>query len=307
MNVGTVPLAAPLPRPGSVPFGEPLSARHLEELRQRLPRLWSPPQADPNASVIVPVGSPAGLQQVFYLLADLACYEGFYSLECLLALPAGQDWPPAEKLELLEALGLRLVFIPAGVWEQGALAARAFAAQAARAGVLLHFASDTRLPDPTALLDWYVGSLSGSYQLAYSRVDFYGLPERAGVRLSLRLLDGLRLVKRRLLGVPTPRGSNYAITRALFLDLYEAGKLSDDTPVGLAARLAQARSRYSSDRRLRACVSAHKFNPRTLLSPARMLRRLRLNLRALPAGFRPGEWLNWKVFSDEPDTWEKGS
>ncbi len=301
MSAGTAALYQPLYGP---PYG-PLTDSQFAELRRRLPRLWSPAQADPNASVIVPVGSPAELKQVFCLLSDLSHYRGSYSLECLLALPAGQPWLPPERLALLDSLGLRVVFTSAR--GRGGLAARGCAAQAARAGILLHFAADTRLPDPTALVDWYVRSLFGKFQLAYSRVDFYGLPGSPGVRLSLFVLNGLRALKRRLLGVPTPRGSNYAITRSLFLDLYEAGTLSEEHPVGLAARLAQARSRYAADRRLRAYIPAHKFSPRTLLSPARILRRLRANLRALPAGFRPGEWMNWKVFTDELDMWENRS
>jgi hypothetical protein len=281
----------------------PFSMLSDEELRRHMQRLRGTAEADPNASLIVPISARSGFSLIQGLIGDLARYRGSYTLEIILMVAASLAGSAPEEIEHLRGLGLQVIAAPEGGqnWEAVQLEARAQGVEAARAGITLHFSPDARLPDATALIDWYIQSLYSVYQLAYSQISYYGLPDGMNTRLSLALVDTFRKVKRVLLGVPTTRGSNYAINRHLFLKLYESGKLTVDLPVGLAVRLAEARSRYSSERRLQVYLSAHKYSPQSLLNLHRILRRLRYNLRAIPLTFHSSEWANWRVFTDELD------
>lgn len=280
---------------------EEAALRRLQSLRGELF------DADPNASVIIPVRSRTQLTHSLALLSDLARYHGDYTLEFILVVDDFELIP--EESEYFRNIGVHLVFTEPDGPERagGTIDVRARGVRAARAGITLHFAPDVRIPDPSALIDWYIESLYSEYQLAYTWIDFENRPGRLSTRLSLVVLNVLRSLKRTLLGVPTTRGCNYAVTRSLFLELYETGQLSADINIGLAARLAEARSRYSKEPRLRVVLSTRKYSARTLLYPARILRSLNYNLRAVPVAFKTTEWINWKVFSEEAEKRERQS
>jgi hypothetical protein len=287
-------------------FVSPLSD---EELRRHLQRLRGDAGLAPEASIIIPINAQADLLVAHNLLADLFSYRGSHRLEFVLVINNYPLDTPPDEIKLYRRLGANVVAVP-NVRKPGEviiISARALGARAAQAPITLHFDADVRIPDATALIDWYIQSLSSEYELAYTRVDFYGLPQKIATRVRMAIHYSSRWAKRTLMSIPTTRGSNYAIGRSLFLELYEAGKLSVDIQVGPAAKLAGARSRYSGRQNLRVYTSARKQSGRWLRLFPYFLHRLNYNLKAIPTSFRAVDRTSWKGFDEESQIREERS
>lgn len=238
----------------------------------------------PDGSIVVPVNAQADMERVLTLVDDLLRYAGQARFEIVLVVnnyPAGT--PPA--LAPLEALGLRVVARP-DVRVPGlrvAICARSHGVRAAAAALTIHLDADCRVPDPTALLDWYVGQFRAGARAAYSPVGFFDLSGDASTRARIAAHHLARWFKRRVLGVPTMRGSNFALERALMLELFDAGYLPADFSLGPVLKARGERVAYGGGRALTVLTSGRYFE-RGWGELARYLSyRLRYNLTMLRA------------------------
>ena len=99
--------------------------------------------------------------------------------------------------------------------------------------------------------------------------------------------------------IPTTRGSNYAIHKSLFLNLYQKGLICVDMQVGPVAKLAGARIAYSGDRRLRVLTSGRRFRGGWSKMPVYFFNRFLYNLKAIPPSWRQATHLRWEGFDKE--------
>jgi hypothetical protein len=275
----------------------------LNGLSDQIVRLRGRSEQPPDASIVIPVNAQGDLRTALKPLGDIVRYIGQYRVEIILVInnfPAAN--PPVE-IEQFRELGVQVVAAPSArrPGEVVIISARALGVQAVRSNITIHFDADCRIADINALLDWYIQSLTSGAQLAYSQVDFYETRGLFSIRIKMAIHHTVRWIKRHLLGIPTTRGSNYAIDRSLFLQLYEAGKLSVDLQVGPAAKLAGARIVYSSQPSLTVYTSGRKFRGGwTRLF--RMLRyRFRYNLGAIPTRHRSVTRTSWDGFDRESE------
>jgi len=240
----------------------------------------------PAASIIIPVNAQGDIGELQATLADIQRYSGRYSYEIILVInnyPPGQ---PPKEIETFRAQGLRVVAVPDATHPGIVviLNARVLGAQAARSEVTIHFDADCRIPNINALLDWYVEKITSGAKVAYTHVGFYGTPRKAAAHIKHFLHHSSRWVKRNIMGIPTTRGSNYAVARSMFLELYRQGKLSVDMQVGPAVKLAGGGVAYSGRRELRVLTSARRDSGSWSRLIPYLMSRLRYNLNALRAG-----------------------
>lgn len=237
------------------------SARDLTRLEEALVRLRGDTAAPPDASVVVPVNAQADLERVLDVLADLASYSGRHTFEVVLVVnnyPA--EDPPAE-LETYGRAGVRVLGVP-NAWRAGeaiCFTARIPGVRAAASSRIVLFDADSRIPNPSLLLDWYIAQFERGAATAYTHVGHYGYRPLWSVRARIASHHLARWIKRVLLRIPTTRGSNYAVQRGVFLRLYDEGRLTDDLNVGPAVKSAGGKVVYSGSRRLQVLTSGRKF------------------------------------------------
>ena len=264
------------------------SEQRLRLVQAAIARLAADRTSGPDASIVVPVDARGDLTTVLALVEDLARYEGPHSLEFVLSVNNyPPERPPAEIARYAD-LGFRVVATP-DAWVQGqvvSFSARIPGARAARSECLVHFDADCRVPNPARLVDWYVTQLATGAHAAYTRVAYHELRSSLSVRARIAAHHAARWIKRRLLGVPTLRGSNYAIRRTSFLELYDQGFLSDDFNVGPAVKRRGLTIRYSGARGLTVLTSGRRFKGGWLKLGRYLVYRLAYNVRALRV--RPG-------------------
>ena len=260
----------------------------LEELGADLALLRGDPASPPDASIVVPVNAQADLQTVLSMLGQLAAYRGERSFEVVLVINNYPAEEPPPEIETYAGAAMRVVAVP-NVWREGeavCLTARVPGAEAAASRRLILFDADCRIPEPTRLLDWYMHQFDRGAHAAYTRVGHYELRPLWSVRARIVAHHLARWIKRVIFRIPTTRGSNYAVNRAVFLRLYEQGQLIDDLNVGPAVKAAGGHVAYSGARSLQVLTSGRKFRGgwRKL---ARYLRyRLLYNVRVLQARAR---------------------
>jgi hypothetical protein len=246
------------------------------------------PTSKPDVSVIVPVNAQGDLQNVRALLADVAEYGGPHSLETVLVVNNFPEGQIPREVEDLERQATVVLAIP-NVRQTGeavGFSARIPGIRAASSQCCVLFDADCRVPDPTALLNWYVEQFSNGAQAAYTHVGYYDYADVVSVRLCLAVHHTARWVKRRLFGIPTTRGSNYAVRRGAMLELYDGGLLADEMNVGPTMKKLKGPVVYGSDERLTVLTSGRMFSPGWGYILPYFLYRLRYNLRVLPV--RPG-------------------
>jgi hypothetical protein len=256
----------------------------LDRLGVELRRLRGDPAALPDASVVIPVNAQEDLKNVLGILGDVARYEGTATLEVVLVINNYPEDDPPRELETYARAGVRTVGVPNArrPGEVVSFTARVPGAREASSEVTIYFDADCRIPNPAALLTWYIDELKRGAQAAYSRVGYYDLRALWSVRARIAIHHAARWTKRALLRIPTVRGSNYAVDRTLFLRLYDEGLLIDDLNVGLAVKTSGGSIAYSGERELRVLTSGRRFKG-GWLKLARYLRyRLLYNLRVLP-------------------------
>jgi GT2 family glycosyltransferase len=258
-------------------------AQRLDRIAAGVRRLRGDLQSPPAASIVVPVNAQGDEDNALRLLDDLVRYDGPHALEIVLVVnnfPEGEEPPMVERFRHLGAV----IIAEASVRRPGyavPLMGRIHGMQSASSDRILLFDADCRIPDPRSLIDWYVGRLEAA-SVAYSHVDFYDLPPHPSVRLRRLIHHGSRWTKRAVLGLPTVRGSNYAVRREAFLAQFARGTIADDMNIGPVFRRAGGRVVYGGARELVVLTSGRMFAGgwRRLLSYASY--RLRYNVRVLP-------------------------
>ncbi len=272
----------------------------LERLGADLARLRGDAAHPPDGSIVVPVNAQADLEAVLGVLGQVVAYRGDRSFEVVLVINNyAPDGPPPE-IEAYADAGMRVVAVPS-VWREGeavCLTARVPGARAASTERLILFDADCRIPNPSRLLDWYVQQFERGAQAAYTHVGYYGLRPLWSVRARIAAHHLARWIKRVILRIPTTRGSNYAVDRAVFLRLYDEGRLIDDLNVGPAVKAAGGRVAYSGARDLRVLTSGRRFRGgwRKLVRYLRY--RLLYNVRVLQA--RTGDRKGGKTYHHKP-------
>src|SRR5690606_12368648 len=134
------------------------------------------------------------------------------------------------------------------VGEAVGFSARIPGVRAARSECVVLLDADCRVPNPTPLINWYVRQFRRGAQAAYTHVSVAGFPRAPSVYAHISIHHFVRWVKRRMLGIPTTRGSNYAVRRQAMLELYDAGLLADEMNVGPTFKRLKGRVAYGSGR-----------------------------------------------------------
>ena len=241
----------------------------------------------PDISIVIPVNAQGDLQNAVALLNDIALYRGKCCLEVFLVVNNYCPEELPEAIGFFENLGVTVISIP-NVRKPGEgvpFSARMPGIIAAQTEAAILFDADCRIIDATELIDWYVAQFKAGVDIAYTHVDYFGLDNHWSIKTRIVVHHLSRWFKRVCLGIPTARGSNYAVKRRLMLELYDRGLLADDMNVGAAFRSVQARVAYSNSDRLRVLTSGRMFTPRGVGQVMRYWRyRLRFNMRVLPVG-----------------------
>lgn len=238
----------------------------------------------PDLTVVIPVNARKDLAAVAAPLEDLTRYAGRRRVEVVLVV---NNYPPSHtppEVDDWRAAGCRVVAEPT-VWREGeavCLSARAPGIRAAVSQAVVLFDADCHIPDPTALLDWYADTLAAGAGAAYSHVDYYDVAPLASVRVKVAVHHLVRGFKRNVLRLPTTRGSNYAVRRSLFLDLYDEGLVADDLNVGPTVRWSGGRVVYGRRRSLHVLTSGRHFKGGWGRLVRQFRYRLLYNVRMLP-------------------------
>ena len=249
----------------------------------------------PDASIAVPVNAQGDLEKVLGLLGDIAKYRGAHTFEVLLAVNNYPENLEPPEVEMYRSMGIRVSATPSVRRPDEAIcfSARMTGVRAANTDHLLLFDADCRIPNPTALINWYIDRLHHGTDLAYTHVGFYELKRDLSVYVRILVHHGIRWVKRQLLGIPTTRGSNYAVNRTKMLCFYEQGFLSDDLNVGPTFKAHGLRIEYSGDRQLIVLTSGRVFSGgwRKLVRYWNYM--LHYNLKMLPVGSDVKSRIKW--------------
>lgn len=255
-----------------------------DNLGQRLRSLRGTAAEDPNVTVVVPVNAQGDLVNVRSLLSDVARYDGSRTVEVVLVVnnfPA--DVPPPE-VEELRGIGATVLAIPSvrRPGEAVGFSARIPGIRAASADFAVLFDADCRVPNPTALLDWYAEQFRTGAQAAYTPVTYYDYADSISLRVAFAVHHAARWIKRNIFRIPTTRGSNYAVRREMILRLYDDGFLADEMNVGPTVKRMEGRVAYGSGKDLTVYTSGRMFSPGWRRMIPYFLYRLRYNLRVLP-------------------------
>jgi Glycosyltransferase like family 2 len=256
----------------------------LDRIGEGIRRLRGDPSAAPDGSIVVPVNAKADLENVLANLAEVTRYRGTHSFEVVLVINNYPEQDPPVELETYARAGMGVVGIPS-VWRTGevvSFTARIPGARAAASERTIHLDADCRIPDPSALFDWYLEEFERGVQAAYTHVDYYDLSPLWSVRARIVVHHLARWIKRVVLRIPTLRGSNYAIERSLFLRLYDQGLLTDDLNVGPSVKAAGGRISYSRAKELRVLTSGRRFRGGWRKLAHYLRYRLLYNIRVLP-------------------------
>jgi hypothetical protein len=234
----------------------------LDSLKERFLHMRGDPAAPPHASVVIPVNAQKDLVPLQRVLNDLAGYAGNRRIEMILVINNYTlEEPPAEILEY-QQMGMTVVGIPRVAHEGGvAMAARIPGLRMAQSQAILHFDADCRIPNPNALIDWYIRRLHEGCDLAYTHVDYTDLPPGISVKARILVHHVSRWIRRNIIGTPTSRGSNYAIRKDLMLDLFSQGRIPYDLHVGPVVKSLKGRIAYSGAKELVVLTSGRFFHP----------------------------------------------
>lgn len=240
-----------------------------------------------DVSVVVPVNAQGDIPIALRLLDDMKPYAGPHRLEMLFVVnnfPIGQ--PPPELKALIDA-GARVEAVPS-LEREGytvIINARAHGVRAATNELQILFDADCRVPRPTDLVNWYVRVLEDGADAAYTAVAHHELWPGVTPRIRVFLHHAGRWVKRVILKVPTMRGSNYAVRRSTFLQLFDRGEIVHDLDVGPAFKMSGARIAYSGAPELRVLTSGRYLRPGWMRLIRFIPKRIGRNLRVV---FRRG-------------------
>lgn len=244
------------------------------------------PSTLPDATISIPVNAQGDLETVLGVLSDIAQYKGNHTFEVILAINNYPEEQEPPEIKLFRDMGILVAATPSVRRPEEAVcfSARLTGIRPANSNYLLLFDADCRIPNPTALIDWYIERLHSGAGLAYTHVAYYELKKDLSVTARMIAHHGARWVKRELLGIPTTRGSNYAVNRKKMLKYYNEKLLSDDINVGPTFKAKGDRIDYSGKRQLYVLTSGRVFSGGWRKLARYLLYRLRYNLKMLPVG-----------------------
>jgi Glycosyl transferase family 2 len=218
-------------------------------LSDALRRLRGDQHVAPRASIVVPVNAQNDLLGILTLASDITNYRGGQPIEFIIVANNYPANHPPKEIREYQRLGFRVLGIPKVIHTGGiAIAARILGIEAARSEIILLFDADCRIPNPTSLFDWYINQLDSGFDLAYTHVDYFDLPVGLSIKVRMFIHHASRWYKRVLLGIPTSRGSNYAIRRKMILELSNQGHVHYDIQVGPAVKAMGGAIAYSKAR-----------------------------------------------------------
>jgi hypothetical protein len=257
-----------------------------EQLKQFFTEHRGSPNTVPDASISIPVNAQGDLETVLGVLEDIASYRGKHTFEVILAINNYPEDKEPPEIDLFRSMGILVQPTPSVRRPDEAVcfSARMTGIRAANTDHLLLFDADCRIPNATALIDWYIDRLQGGAGLAYTHVDYYDLKRDVSITARMIAHHGARWIKRQLLGIPTTRGSNYAVNKTRMLRFYEQGLLSDDLNVGPTFKAKNLPIQYSGNRQFVVLTSGRVFSGGWLKLVRYLLYRLRYNLKMLPVG-----------------------
>jgi glycosyltransferase involved in cell wall biosynthesis len=261
-----------------------VTPKHADSLREQIMRLRGDAENPPNASIIVPVNAQGDLENVLRLLADLTGYRGKHTFEVILVVNNYPPEAPPSQIDSYAGIGLKVVSIP-NVRRPGeavGFSARIPGIRAASSETNILFDADCQIPNPTAVIDWYIKQFELGSQAAYTHVDYYDFLNSWSVRAQIFMHHTSRWVKRTFLRIPTTRGSSYAVNRSSMLQLYERGMLADEMNVGPTFKSHVGRVAYSGSSDLIVLTSGRMFKGGWVKLVKYFRYRLRYNLRVLP-------------------------
>ncbi|MEO8356040.1 MAG: glycosyltransferase [Chloroflexota bacterium] len=240
----------------------------------------------PDASIAIPVNAQGDFETVLGVLGDIAKYKGAHTFEVILAINNYPEENVPAEIELFRSMGVLVEATPSVRRPEEAVcfSARMTGIRGANTDHLLLFDADCRIPNSTALIDWYIDRLHDGVGLAYTHVTYYDLKKLLSIRVRMIAHHGARWVKRELLSIPTTRGGNYAANRTKMLEYYDQKLLSDDLNVGPTFKAKGLRIAYSGKRQLIVLTSGRVFSGGWLKLIRYLLYRLRYNLKMLPVG-----------------------
>ena len=233
-------------------------------LQERLLRLRGDPTLPPQASIVIPVNAQKDLITVFQVLSDIGKYSGNNSAEIILVVNNYPEDNLPSEVELYREICVKVVAIPKIV-KTGRVAAIAQVArvpgiQIAQSEIVLLFDADCRIPHATDLIDWYISQFENGFDLAYTHVDYFDLPTGISVKARMLIHHSTRWFRRTVLGLPTPRGSNYAIRKRLILDLFAQGRALHELYIGPEVKKIGGRIAYSGAEKLTVFTSGRFFS-----------------------------------------------
>jgi len=209
-------------------------------------RLRGDAHIPPRASIVIPVNAQKDLSRVLILASDLVAYHGSQPIEIILVVNNYPENNPPEEILKYQQLGFKVLGIEKVIYRGGvALAARIPGIELAQSENTLLFDADCRIPNSTALLDWYIDQLNSGADLAYTHVDYFDLPAGLVIKIRMFIHHASRWYKRVLLGIPTSRGSNYAMKRKLILELFSAERVDYDIQIGPVVKALGKKIKYS--------------------------------------------------------------
>lgn len=231
-------------------------------LQKELHRMRGSRAVYPEATVVVPVNAQKDLTNIQQLLADLVRYTGRKLIEIILVINNYPPENPPQEIQLYQELGLPVVAIPHVEHIGGvAIAARIPGIKVASSSKIILFDADCRIPNPTALVDWYIQQFDDNYDLAYTHVDYTDLPRGISVKARMFVHHAWRWFRRNILRTPTSRGSNYAIRKKFILELFTKGLIPYDLHVGPAVKANGGKISYSGAKELVVLTSGRFFAP----------------------------------------------
>ncbi|MGE5464935.1 MAG: hypothetical protein ACM3PS_16345 [Syntrophothermus sp.] len=231
-------------------------------LKDRLSQLRGDPAIPPAASIVIPVNAQKDLVPLQRVLSDLAHYSGSRQVELILVINNYPAEEPPREIGMYQRAGMQVIAIPRISHQGGiAMAARIPGVRQAQSQAVLLFDADCMIPNPTALIDWYIDQLQAGYDLAYTHVDYTDLPPGISVKARMFVHHASRWIKREILRSPTSRGSNYAIRRDLMLDLFDQARIPYDIHVGPVIKSIGGTIAYSGAKDLLVLTSGRFFDP----------------------------------------------
>lgn len=263
---------------------QPVVAAAPMDLRGRLTRLRQDPALPPEASIVIPVDAARDLENVLRIVGDISHYAGGHSLEVLLVV---NNYHPGQVPAIVAAyrrLGLRVVCVPdvRRPGEPPGFTGRFLGLRHLASDIGILFDADCRVPDATALLDWYIAQFAAGADVAYTHVGFHSYRAIPSIRAQIVTHHTARWVKREVLRRPTTRGSNYAVRRDVALQRYDEGYLADEMNVGPTIKALGGKVGYSGARDLIVLTSGRMFVGGWRHLARYLIYRLGYNARVLP-------------------------